>query len=147
MAPVELIEGAPSLPGMAFEFEASRHIGYYLTKVLLPLVMIVMMSWIVFWIHPTESATQISVAVTSMLTLIAYRFALGSMLPDVSYVTRMDGFILVSTLMVFGALLEAVFTSRLADTGKEELAIKIDHICQKLFPGAFVLLCVYAAWG
>lgn len=147
VTPVELIKGSSPLPGMAFEFEASRYLGYYLTKVLLPLLMIVMMSWIVFWIHPSESATQISVSVTSMLTLIAYRFALGSMLPDISYLTRMDGFILVSTVMVFGALMEAVLTSRLADTGSEELAIRIDHICQKLFPGAFVLLCVYAAWG
>ncbi len=147
VAPVELIKESSPLPGMAFEFEASRYLGYYLTKVLLPLLMIVMMSWIVFWIHPSESATQISVSITSMLTLIAYRFALGAMLPDVSYLTRMDGFILVSTVMVFGALLEAVVTSRLADTGKEELAIRIDNVCQKLFPGAFALLCVYAAWG
>ncbi|MFK5920809.1 MAG: hypothetical protein QM496_01410 [Verrucomicrobiota bacterium] len=144
---VELIEGSPALPGLAFEFDASRYIGYYLTKVLLPLLMIVMMSWIVFWINPSQSATQISVAITSMLTLIAYRFALGSMLPDVSYVTRMDGFILIASVMVFVALLEAVWTSRLVDEGKAEMAMKIDHICQRAFPAVFVTLCIYAAWG
>jgi hypothetical protein len=50
-------------------------------KVILPLILIVAMSWIVFWIDPEESGIQISVAITTMLTLIAYRFAVGADLP------------------------------------------------------------------
>ena len=143
--PVVLFEGAPTLPGASFEFEAKRYLGYYLLKVLLPLLLIVIMSWIVFWIHPSEAGSQISVSITSMLTLIAYRFALGSTLPKVSYMTRMDGLILGATLMVFLALVQAVSTSRLVKVGKEELALKIDRVCRVLFPCTFVAICVYAA--
>ncbi|MFK5923459.1 MAG: hypothetical protein QM496_14875 [Verrucomicrobiota bacterium] len=146
-SPLELLEGGNSLPGMAFEFHAKRYIGYYLVKVLLPLLMIVMMSWIVFWIHPSEAGSQISVSITSMLTLIAYRFALGAMLPKVSYITRMDGFILFATIMVFIALMEAVTTSRLVKVGKEEMALKMDRICRILFPGTFIAVCIYAIWS
>ncbi|NOY00457.1 MAG: hypothetical protein GXP30_12090 [Verrucomicrobia bacterium] len=144
---VELIEGSNSLPGMAFKFHAKRYIGYYLVKILLPLVMIVMMSWIVFWIHPSESGSQISVSITSMLTLIAYRFALGAMLPKVSYITRMDGFILFATIMVFIALMETVTTSRLVRIGKEEMALKMDRYCRILFPATFIAVCIFAIWG
>jgi hypothetical protein len=35
--------------------------------------MIVAMSWLVFWIDPKESGSQINVAITTMLTLIAVR--------------------------------------------------------------------------
>ncbi len=146
-APFALIEGAKALPGVTFEFDAKRYIGYYLVKVLLPLLMIVMMSWIVFWIHPSESGSQISVSITSMLTLIAYRFALGAMLPKVSYITRMDGFILFATIMVFIALMEAVTTSRLVKVGKEEMALKMDQICRVLFPTTFIAVCIYSIWG
>lgn len=146
-AEIVLFEGARSLPGASFEFHAKRYIGYYLVKVLLPLLMIVMMSWIVFWIHPSESGSQISVSITSMLTLIAYRFALGAMLPKVSYITRMDGFILFATIMVFIALMEAVTTSRLVKMGKEDLALKMDQICRVLFPGTFIAVCIYSIWG
>ncbi len=146
-APVELIDGAKALPGVAFEFDAKRYFGYYLVKVLLPLLMIVMMSWIVFWIHPSESGSQISVSITSMLTLIAYRFALGAMLPKVSYITRMDGFILFATIMVFIALMEAVTTSRLVKVGKEDLALKMDKVCRVLFPSTFIAVCIFAVWG
>ncbi|MCF6313060.1 MAG: hypothetical protein L3J39_11465 [Verrucomicrobiales bacterium] len=147
VAPVELIEGSNQLPGFAFNFHAKRYIGYYLVKVLLPLLMIVMMSWIVFWIHPSESGSQISVSITSMLTLIAYRFALGAMLPKVSYITRMDGFILFATIMVFIALMEAVTTSRLVKVGKEDLALKMDLSCRVLFPACFIAACIFAIWS
>ena len=147
VAPLELIEGAKILPGATFEFQAKRYIGYYLVKVLLPLLMIVMMSWIVFWIHPSEAGSQISVSITAMLTLIVHRFAIGAMLPKVSYITRMDAFILFATIMVFIALMEAVTTSRLVKAGKEELALKMDRVCRVLFPGSFILVCILAIWG
>ena len=47
---------------------------------------------------------------TSMLTLIAYRFAIDSQLPPLPYMTRLDVFILTSTLLVFFSLIEVVVT-------------------------------------
>ena len=54
------------------EFEAHRLLGFYIWKVMIPLVLIVFMSWTVFWIDPVHVAAQIGVATTSMLTFIAY---------------------------------------------------------------------------
>jgi len=143
-APVQLIAGMNDLPGFRFSFTAKRYVGYYLTKVLLPLIMIVMMSWIVFWIHPSEAGSQISVSITSMLTLIAYRFAIGSSLPTVSYLTRMDMFILFSTIMVFIALLQTILTSRLVKDDRVEAALSIDRICRVIFPAVFTVVFVVA---
>src|SRR6266700_6104420 len=55
----------------AFDFTASRNVQHYILKVILPLILIVIMSWSVFWIDPVHSNSQISIAVTSMLFLIA----------------------------------------------------------------------------
>ena len=76
--------------GYAFEFTASRNVQHYIWKVILPLVLIVIMSWAVFWITPTDASPQISIAVTSMLTLIAYRFAIDNQLPRLPYTTNLD---------------------------------------------------------
>jgi hypothetical protein len=126
------------------KFCARRHASHYLWKVLLPLVLIVAMSSIVFWIDPTESATQISVATTSMLTLIAYRFMVGSSLPPVPYLTRMDLFILGSTLLVFAALMQAVVTSIMAHKGRPDSARRADRWCRAVFPGLFVAVLVFS---
>lgn len=130
---------APGLDvaGYAFEFRAKREVQHYVVKVIIPLLLIVMMSWTVFWIDPTLGSSQISVAVTSMLTLIAYRFAVGAEVPRLPYLTRLDAFILTSSLLVFFSLIEVLFTTRFAADGRLDLARSVDRRCRWIFPVVF----------
>jgi hypothetical protein len=134
--PYFIVEGF-GLAGYTFEFKGKRHVEYYLLKVIMPLILIVMMSWACFWIDPENSGTQIGVASTSMLTLIAYRFAIDSYVPKVSYTTRLDEFIFMSTVVVFIALVQVVTTSMLFHCNKVPLARKIDIISRIFFPLVF----------
>lgn len=134
--------GSNVVSGFNMEFTAERKTGYFLIKIIIPLVLIVMMSWVVFWIDPSEAGTQIGVSMTAMLTLIAYRFAVGAMLPKVSYLTRMDWFILSSTALVFTSMVEVVFTSSLSRNGKHGLAIKLDTWARVIFPLVFIALTI-----
>ncbi len=135
-APYQLVEGY-KLAGYAFEFTAKRLAEYYVQKVIIPLLFIVMMSWVVFWIDPENSGTQIGVAATSMLTLMAYRFAIGTNIPKVPYTTRLDDFIFTSTLIVFLALAQVVVTSMLAQSNKKVAARRVDKISRIVFPVIF----------
>ena len=128
--------------GYAFEFTASRNVQHYLLKVILPLVLIVMMSWAVFWIDPVTSNSQINVAVTSMLTLIAYRFAIDSQLPRLPYMTRLDAFILTSTILVFFSLIEVLVTTILDNNQQTGRAKKIDRYCRVIFPVIFAVALI-----
>src|SRR6266478_7482487 len=125
--------------GYAFEFTASRNAQHYVWKVILPLVLIVMMSWAVFWIDPVTSNSQISIAVTSMLTLIAYRYAVDTQVPRLPYMTRIDLFFLVSTLLVFFSLIEVLVTTILDNNHRKKQAQTIDHYCRIIFPAGFLL--------
>ncbi len=131
-----------AIPGFAFSFEAGRKSGYFIIKVIIPLILIVAMSWVVFWIDPMESGTQISVAITTMLTLIAYRFAIDADLPKISYLTRLDYFILISTILVYASLIEVIVTSAFARGERLSLARKIDLWMRLLFPSVFVIVAV-----
>jgi hypothetical protein len=128
--------------GYAFEFTASRNVQHYILKVILPLILIVMMSWSVFWTDPTNSNTQFSVAVTSMLTLIAYRFAVDSQLPRLPYMTRLDVFFLISTLLVFFSLIEVLVTTILDNNQQLARAKKIDRYCRVIVPVIFVIASI-----
>lgn len=128
--------------GYVFEFTASRNVSYYILKVILPLVLIVMMSWTVFWIDPTNAGSQISVAVTSMLTLIAYRFAVDSQVPRLPYMTRLDAFIMVSSLLIFISLIQVLVTTNLATNQQVKRAKKIDRYCRAIFPLLFTIASV-----
>src|SRR2546423_1337954 len=122
----------------AFEFTAARNVQHYVLKVILPLVLIVMMSWSVFWIDPTTSNTQFSIAVTSMLTLIAYRYAVDSQLPRLPYMTRLDVFFLISTLLVFFSLIEVLITTILDNNNRKKPAQTVDRYCRIIFPAVFL---------
>ncbi len=135
---------APGLiySGYVFEFTASRKVEHYILKVILPLILIVMMSWAVFWIDPATSNSQISIAVTSMLTLIAYRFAVDSQLPRLPYMTRLDSLFLTSTLLVFFSLIEVLVTTILDNKQQTERAKKIDRYCRAIFPAIFAVASI-----
>jgi hypothetical protein len=128
-------------------FEAQRSTGYYLWKIIFPLVLIVFMSWAVFWISPDNAGPPLGLATTSMLTLIAYRFILGSQLPRVSYLTLLDYFILGSTVLVFLALLEVVITAALAQGGRTAQAHRLQRAARFVFPLLFGVLVVAVFTG
>jgi hypothetical protein len=135
---------APGLEvaGYAFEFTAARNSQHFVLKVIIPLVLIVMMSWAVFWIEPNDANSQLAVAVTAMLTLIAFRFAVDSDIPKLPYLTRLDAFILASTFLVFFSLIEVMVTNKLANRERVELAQTIDRYSRVVFPSVFGILTV-----
>ena len=104
------------------------------------------MSWAVFWIDPTMGASQISVAVTSILTLIAYRFAIGNEVPKLPYLTLLDSLILLATILVFLSLVEVIATTALSINNRIETARAVDRYARWAFPLTFVLLgatCIF----
>jgi hypothetical protein len=129
--------------GFSFEFRAARNAHHFVIKVIIPLILIVMMSWAVFWIEPNDANTQMAVAVTAMLTLIAYRFAVDSDVPKLPYLTRLDAFILMSSVLVFLSLIEVMVTTKFATMDRIELARRIDRRCRWIFPLMFTVVTAF----
>jgi hypothetical protein len=75
-----------------------------------------------------------------MLTLIAFIFATTNMVPELGYLTRLDQFIIGSTILVFLALLQSVTTSYLVTTKREQVSLRMDLVCRVAFPLAFAAL-------
>ena len=121
-------------------YDIERETRYYYLKVFLPLTLIIFMSWSVFWIEPGLLPPQIGVSTSAVLTLIAFQFSLGYLLPRLSYLTRADLFLIGSTFLVFGAFGEAIVTSYLAKQGRESRAHAIDRLARWLFPTMFLIV-------
>ena len=138
----QYLPDVPAREGLIFSLTAKRYVQFYIFKFIIPLLLIVCMSWIVFWIDPTDYAAQISVAITSMLTLIAYQYLVGSSLPRVPYLTQLDKLMFLSTAMVFVTLIEVVITSVLTKKNKVELARKFDYHCRYIFPAIFIFIII-----
>ena len=141
--PVEEINAA----AFEFQFVAQRYLAYYLWQVMLPLVVIVIMSWTAFWIGREHINVRIAVATSSILTLIAHRFVLATLLPRLPYMTRLDYFTVGSTLLVLLALITVIVTGFLVVHRQELQAQRIDHGARGTFPAAFLLLVIWFLVG
>ena len=145
-APYAVIPGGREIAGLEGAFEARRHLGFYIGKAFVSVAIIVFMSWVVFWLGPQHVGPRLSVSVTSMLTLVAYRFLLGQSLPPVSYLTRLDYFLLGATILVFVALIQVAATSATHSQNRADKALAINRSSRWAFPAAFLLLIVWSFW-
>ncbi len=120
----------------------ARQAGYYVWSVVVPICLIVLMAWSVFWINPRAHDAQISVATAAVFTLIAFLLSLRQLLPRVAYLTRVDQLVLASMAMVFLALGEVIVTGRLAMRDRIELARRIDRYARWAYLELFVVVVV-----
>jgi len=124
--------------------EVRRERAFYMWKIVFPLVLIVFMAAAVFWIPPTLIPSQIGIATASVLTLIAFYLTISNYLPRISYLTRLDIFVVGCTAIVFLAFGQAVLTGKLAHSKRVELAQKIDRRTRLVFFAVFAALVLYA---
>lgn len=126
--------------GYEMRLQVRRQPTYYVLKVIIPLCLIVIMSWLPRWIAPEQSGTNIGISTSAFLTLVAYLFAITVLLPRVSYVTRMDRFILLSTLTVFAGLIQSVTNTVLVKNERQSLADENDRVSRYIYPVLLVLI-------
>jgi hypothetical protein len=124
--------------------EASRRTGFYTWQQLVPLLLVVMMTWVVFWIPLEFVAPRVGLAATAMLTLIAYRFAMSSVLPPIAYLTRLDLFMIGASVLVFGSLVVSVAVTWTEHNRSESLAARMNLAACWMSPVLLVGLCVFA---
>jgi len=146
-APFQAAPGAPTNPGIKLSFAAHREMTYYVIQVLIPLVAIVFMAYAVFWVAPTVIPTRVGVVVTTMLTLIAYRFMLANLVPRLSYLTRLDWFMLGATVLVSLTLFAMAATAFLVSREQNAIVARIDRTGRWLYPLLFAGYSVIVWWG
>lgn len=128
--------------GMFARFDAvidlERDWSYYIWKLGLPLTLIVLMAYGVYFIPSAAVPQQIGLGTTAMLTLIAYMLTLGNTLPKISYLTRADRFFVGSALLVFIGLMKAVATLALAQGPRARYIEHADRWGRVFYPLALL---------
>jgi hypothetical protein len=137
---------ALDLSAFDYKVQATRHPGYYFLRAILPLMIIIFVSWTVFWLDPSHLGTQIGLSATTIVMLFVFQLKLGDILPRISYLTRTDWFVLASQALVFLALVESITSGTLATAGKQAFAKRLDRLSRWAFPAAFAALLVFAFW-
>ncbi|XP_050707045.1 glycine receptor subunit alpha-4-like [Eriocheir sinensis] len=100
-------------------FQLRRRLGYYLFHTYMPTCLIVIMSWVSFWIKPEAAPARVTLGVTSLLTLSTQHAKSQDSLPPVSYIKIIDMFMSTCTVFVFLALMEYALVNIVLGDGPE----------------------------
>uniref|UniRef100_T1JG08 Neurotransmitter-gated ion-channel ligand-binding domain-containing protein n=1 Tax=Strigamia maritima TaxID=126957 RepID=T1JG08_STRMM len=88
------------------EFVLERSVGYHLVQSYLPTTMIVIVSWVSFWLDNHAIPARVTLGVTTLLTISSESTGIRAHLPPVSYVKALDVWMGTCTTFVFAALIE-----------------------------------------
>ncbi len=127
-------------PTYFYYFEFKRNFGYYILKVILPVIFIVFLSFSVFWIRNQEIEAKLNVSIVCLLALIAYNFAVNSDIPKINDLTILDSFVLISYLFSGLSTFTAIYSYY--DYRRDKLVgdfNPIDKKLRKLAPILYIL--------
>ncbi|CAH1772226.1 unnamed protein product [Owenia fusiformis] len=93
-------------PCLQIDFILKRDIGYYLIQLYIPSVLIVILSWVAFWISIDAIPARVTIGLLTVLTMTTQSTGARSQLPRVSYIKAIDVWMSTCLLFVFASLLE-----------------------------------------
>ena len=126
--------------------DVQRESFYMRRLVIIPLVVIVLLSFSVFWMDRSSLGDRLSVSFIGILTGVAYQLVMSEQLPRISYVTLMHGFLSLSFLTMCATVVINLVVGALDKRGQVALGDRIDRRCRWGFPLAyFGLLLVMRA--
>lgn len=90
-----------SHPHFTFYVRQARRASFYFWKIAFVLLLISVLSWSVLWLDPENFVDRQKLTLTLFLSSVAFMFVANDKLPKLQYLTRMDGFIFVSNVLLF----------------------------------------------
>ncbi|XP_052794582.1 glycine receptor subunit alpha-3-like isoform X2 [Mya arenaria] len=93
------------------QFEMVRSFGYYIIQVYIPSILIVILSWVSFWLDIDAVPARISLGLLTVLTMTTQSAGARSALPRVSYVKGIDVWMAACLIFVFSALIEFAYVN------------------------------------
>jgi hypothetical protein len=143
------ISSTPTSKGLVssyiFSFEAPRHLSYYIFRIFVPILLIILISWVTFFLK--NYTHRIEVASANLLLFIAFSFSLADNYPRLGYLTFLDAVMAIMFIINALVIVYNVWLRRLEMNDKVEMVERIDNILDWTYPLIYVILfLVLAIW-
>ena len=121
----------------AFSYEAPRHLSYYVFSVFVPILLIITVSWVTFFLK--DYGRRIEVASANLLLFIAFSWSLSENYPRLGYLTFLDAVMAIMFVVNAFVVVYNVLLKRLEMRGQEDLAERIDRVLDWAYPFTYIV--------
>ncbi len=136
------VEGSASRASdVEFLFKVRRNPKSYVWKFIVPLVLLVIISWVTFWLSHEEFKTkdQLQSAVATLLIIVAFNITASSLLPRTDYVTYIDALLFTCFLFVVVSIGAVVGIHLLQIKHSEQSALRVRRLAGVVLPLTFLI--------
>lgn len=131
-------------PRFEMRFWAKRHLTFYIFRILVPLALIISVSWITFFLQ--DFGKRVDVTSANLLLFFAYNFTIANDLPRLGYMTYLDALLVGTFIISVLTLGYNVYLKRQESKGKITNARRIDRYMIWLYPLGFLLAFGVVTW-
>lgn len=122
-----------------YEIPVYRKAHSYYWRALLPMTLLVIASWTVFWFEPTNLQPQISTALAILLSFVTFTFSIDYSMPRMAYLTFLDRYDLTAFVFVLTAILMVAVIHVTLNHRGVEAALVIQWWARRIYPAVYVL--------
>jgi hypothetical protein len=131
-----------------FHFSAPRYQMYYIFRIFIPVLLIILISYITFFLK--DFTRRIEVATGNVLLFIAFSWSLAEDYPRMGYLTFVDVIMAITFIINTLVVIYNVYLKYLETKDQREKAERIDRVADWVYPigyiVAFGLTIAYFFW-
>ena len=141
-------ENAQRYSNLTYTITLARPVNYFLLKMLLPLLVVMLVSIGGLLLHPTYIDTRSSLPIGGLLTAVFLQQSYSDALPDTGYMVLMDKIYLLSYILISLVLLQMIRAGNDQVRGKtDQQIIRRERRLARVFLAAYALgvliLCAF----
>jgi len=120
-----------------FHFSAPRHLDYYIFRIFVPILLIITVSYITFFLK--DYGRRIEIATGNLLLFIAFSWSLGENYPRMGYLTFVDAIMAITFFINTLVVALNVYYKWLEQNGQREKADRLEAPMNYIYPLAYLV--------
>lgn len=133
-------ENAQRYSNLSYNITLARPISYFLLKMLLPLLVVILVSIGALLLHPEHIDSRSSLPIGGLLTAVFLQQSYSSALPDTGYMVLMDKIYLLSYMIISLVLLQVIRAGNIMAKKKQlKSTIRFEQRLAQVFLAIFVI--------